>query len=552
MRLFYRLMTGYLVGAIAVVLAVVGAIRTIHEMEGELDRVMEQSIPVHVALHQIKDATLAAVSSVNEYLFAVAAERYSQADASMSERLESELAQLDKAKTEYLASFSDYKLQVDTYFTDEKPFLKQLQEKGSVLFAAAETVVRLAAAKGIGLELLVDATEGLEDAEVAFTTLIASVLQHEKSELAERHEAIEDSMWASIVGVATQVLAAFLILVVTGYMFSRSVIRRIGLLSAAAHRIAEGNLVSIQLDNTADELAALNRDFRVMTGKLRMAVDRRDAAESDLRKHRDELQDKVDEATAELRLKAAALEISLSKEQELNALQRQFVSIASHEFRTPLTIIDGGVQRLQRLAKKDGLTAEDIIQRTENIRGAVQRMTRLIESTLAAASMDEGKIKIDIGPCNIEDLISEVCERHREVAAGHVISCEWTDLPETMLADCGAIDQVLTNLLSNAVKYAPDAPDILVRAARNGDQVVISVSDGGVGIAPNELAQIGERFFRASTSTGIAGTGIGLSVARTLVKHHGGAFKVDSKIGEGSTFTISLPISGPADTKRAA
>ncbi|MCC0015141.1 MAG: hypothetical protein H6878_02435 [Rhodobiaceae bacterium] len=75
------------------------------------------------------------------------------------------------------------------------------------MFAAAETVVRLAAAKGIGLELLVDATEGLEDAEVAFTTLIASVLQHEKSELAERHEAIEDSMWASIVGVATQVLA---------------------------------------------------------------------------------------------------------------------------------------------------------------------------------------------------------------------------------------------------------------------------------------------------------------------------------------------------------
>lgn len=131
MRLFYRLMTGYLVGAIAAVLAVVGAIRTIHEMEGELERVMEQSIPVHVALHQIKDATLAAVSSVNEYLFAVAAERYSQADASMSERLESELAQLDKAKTEYLASFSDYKLQVDTYFTDEKPFLKQLQEKGS-------------------------------------------------------------------------------------------------------------------------------------------------------------------------------------------------------------------------------------------------------------------------------------------------------------------------------------------------------------------------------------------------------------------------------------
>jgi signal transduction histidine kinase len=109
---------------------------------------------------------------------------------------------------------------------------------------------------------------------------------------------------------------------------------------------------------------------------------------------------------------------------------------------------------------------------------------------------------------------------------------------------------VLTNLLSNAVKYAPDAPDIEVKAGTKGDQVVISVRDHGIGIDEDELGRIGERFFRAKTSTGTAGTGIGLNLAKTLVEMHDGSFSVESQKGKGSTFTIRLPINGPDQTEQ--
>jgi signal transduction histidine kinase len=172
-------------------------------------------------------------------------------------------------------------------------------------------------------------------------------------------------------------------------------------------------------------------------------------------------------------------------------------------------------------------------------------MTRLMDSTLAAARMQEGKIKITIEPCDISKVVKEACARQQEISETHVISCYLAELPETIQADSGSVEQILANLLSNAVKYAPDAPDIEVTARTQGDQVVIAVSDYGIGIDADDLDRIGERFFRAKTSTGIAGTGIGLNLARTLVQMHGGSVNVESKKGKGSSFTIRLPTAGP-------
>ena len=125
-------------------------------------------------------------------------------------------------------------------------------------------------------------------------------------------------------------------------------------------------------------------------------------------------------------------------------------------------------------------------------------------------------------------------------------------LPETIRADASALDQVLTNLLSNAVKYAPGEPDIQVEAYSDGGQVVIQVRDHGLGIDEDDLAKLGERFFRAKTSNGIAGTGIGLNLVKTLVEMHDGSISIQSKQGKGSTFTVRLPVAGPSRAEKAA
>jgi len=287
-------------------------------------------------------------------------------------------------------------------------------------------------------------------------------------------------------------------------------------------------------------------------GTVAIDITERKKAEKELIRHRDHLQELVDAATQEVKVTAEELKEALTKERKLNELQRQFVSMASHEFRTPLTIIDGAAQRLKRRAHTDSLTSEDTLHRTDKIRDAVKRMTQLMESTLMAARMEEGKIKVDIGPCDIGKVVQEVCARHQDIAQTHVIAYELVDLPETIQADTSSMEQVLTNLLSNAVKYAPGAPDIEVMAATSGDQIVISVRDHGIGIDQDDLSSIGERFFRAKTSTGIAGTGIGLNLVKKLVEEHGGTASVESVKGEGSTFTIRLPVEGPVHSEQTA
>ncbi len=248
----------------------------------------------------------------------------------------------------------------------------------------------------------------------------------------------------------------------------------------------------------------------------------------------------------ELTEQAAKLEMALSSERELSELQRSFVSMASHEFRTPLAIIDGVAHRLSRNAGRGRLQPEDVLTRVTQIRSSVKRMVNLMESTLSAARMDSGKVRIKPGDCDLRAVIEEVCERQRGISPSHNITTRLDELPGTLRGDGAALEQVFTNLLSNAVKYAPDAPDIKIRAWWRGeDTIMVSVRDYGLGIDEEDLPKMFGRFFRAKTSTGIAGTGIGLNLVKMFVEEHGGRVTVESRIGKGSTFTVSLPVAGP-------
>lgn len=340
--------------------------------------------------------------------------------------------------------------------------------------------------------------------------------------------------------VTILVTAAILFSLASFFHIRRRVIIPVAKLSEVANQVEKGNFEARAEASYTDEIGILNKTFNKMMNRTQSGIE--------------ELEQEIGErmqAEKALREVQGELEQALNKEIELNEMQRQFVSMASHEFRTPLAIIDGTAQRLKNQARKNRLTSEDALNRVEKIRNAVTRMTRLMESTLMAARTEEGMIKVDIGPCDIGKLVREVCSRQQEISQTHAISCDLAGLPETIQADAGSLEQVFTNLLSNAVKYAPNAPDIEVMAHTRDDRVAISVRDHGFGIDADELNRVGERFFRARTSSGTAGTGIGLNLVKTLVEMHGGTFSVESKKGEGSTFTIYLPIAGPDQTDQS-
>jgi signal transduction histidine kinase len=259
-----------------------------------------------------------------------------------------------------------------------------------------------------------------------------------------------------------------------------------------------------------------------------------------LLEHRNQLEATVQSRTAEIERQAQELERMLDHERGINELQRQFVAMASHEFRTPLAIIDAAAQRLGR--KKKDMTPEFASEKIEQIRTSVTRIVNLMESILAAGRLDNGKIDINYEACALAPLIKKCCDRQATIRNTHKFLLNIKGLPEFVDADRQALEQVITNLLSNAVKYAPSAPDIRISGWQEADSVKIAVSDDGLGIDKDDIPQLFQRYFRAKTSVGIAGTGIGLHLVKHIIELHQGSIDVSSARGCGTTFTITLPL----------
>lgn len=273
-------------------------------------------------------------------------------------------------------------------------------------------------------------------------------------------------------------------------------------------------------------------------------------AERQLVAYQEHLEHLVDERTDELRHQAVRLEQALERERELTNMQRQFVSLVSHEFRTPLAIIDGQAQRL--IKRGDMITPDQKTTALEKVRSAVRRLTDLMESVLSSASLEAGSIAFTPAPLNLKALVQQACEGQQEISKSHQINADIDALPETYIGDAKLLFQVVTNLLSNAVKYSPDANQVSVTGRSSDEGLEIAIRDFGVGIPEDELPKISQRFFRASTSSGIQGTGIGLNLVKSLVEMHSGVMEISSQKGEGSTFTVKLPHSTADDQTGAA
>jgi two-component system, OmpR family, sensor kinase len=241
---------------------------------------------------------------------------------------------------------------------------------------------------------------------------------------------------------------------------------------------------------------------------------------------------------------AASLEERLAHEQHLALLQRNFVAMASHEFRTPLTIIDAHARRLDKI--KDSLPPWEIGERVGKIRSAVLRMTHLIDNLLNSSRLIDGGAELYLQTADLDmtTLLQEVCQLHREMVPSCNIVERFDTAPMRMVGDAKLLFQVVSNLLSNAIKYSPGGGAIEVEAAGAASEIVVSVSDRGIGIPQGDLGRLFERYHRGSNVSGIVGTGVGLYLVKVAVDMHHGSVEVSSKEDEGSRFTIRLPLFG--------
>jgi len=243
---------------------------------------------------------------------------------------------------------------------------------------------------------------------------------------------------------------------------------------------------------------------------------------------------------------AEMLEQKLAYEKELTRLQRNFVSMISHEFRTPLTAIDAHAQRLRNM--KAHIQPPDIADRAQRIRSAVQRITSLMDNLLNTSRLMDGEAELFFHPTRFDlaALLHDVCALQRETSANARINEDIDTNPIELYGDPKLLFQTFSNLLSNAIKYSPSDVVVDVSARRETHAVVIVFQDSGMGIPQSDMGHLFNRYYRGANVSGIVGTGIGLYLAKTVVDMHGGDISVVSEEGRGSCFTVRLPVDGLA------
>ena len=243
------------------------------------------------------------------------------------------------------------------------------------------------------------------------------------------------------------------------------------------------------------------------------------------------------------RLRLLARERSAREAAERAVAQRDAVLAAvSHDLRTPLMAIRGhAALQIRRLSKRASDNAEPLLSALRRIDRAAERMNRWIDDLLDATRLEEGQpLPLKRGVINLGELARQAVEEH-PVSDQHRLQLVSEDARGVVMGDAQRLRRVLDNLLSNAIKYSPAGGDVTIGIDARGPWVRMWVHDNGIGIPAADLGHVFEWSYRSANVGRVGGYGLGLAGARAVIQQHGGSLTVESEVGAGSTFTVSLP-----------
>lgn len=257
-----------------------------------------------------------------------------------------------------------------------------------------------------------------------------------------------------------------------------------------------------------------------------------------------ELEKKVDERTKvlhealiELENSKEQLSVALSKEKELNDMKSRFVTMASHEFRTPLSTILSSISLVNKYNEGD----EKIDKHVHRIKSAVTNMTLILNDFLSAEKLEEGKVFMRKELFNLQGLVNEILseingilKKDQKLLYTHSGSSE-------VNLDIQMIRNILLNLISNAIKFSAENKTISISTNVTENEIKIQISDQGLGIPKEEQEHLFQRFFRASNVTNVQGTGLGLNIVSKYLEAMNGKIEFESEVGVGTTFFLTLP-----------
>lgn len=304
----------------------------------------------------------------------------------------------------------------------------------------------------------------------------------------------------------------------------------------------DGSLFPFKLSVSEIQLG----ERRIFTGIVHDLTQEK-KAEAQLRKHSAELEQRVKARTEALALAIEKLEESqrdlqesLKKERDLNELKSRFVSMASHEFRTPLSTILSSTSLIDKYhAPEHDEKRQKHIRR---IKSSVRNLTGILNDFLSVDKLEAGKISCSPSQFDVVQLAEDVVEEMQaSLKAGQRVQLSHQGPDTNVFLDAQLLKNILINLISNAIKYSPESKAIFVRLSTHDFFLIIEVEDQGIGIPENEQNHMFERFFRAHNATNIQGTGLGLNIVKRYVDLMNGEMSFTSEEHHGTTFRISFP-----------
>ncbi|MFD2968481.1 PAS domain-containing sensor histidine kinase [Sphingobacterium bambusae] len=289
----------------------------------------------------------------------------------------------------------------------------------------------------------------------------------------------------------------------------------------------------------------LYKDKNIFTGFIHDLTKER-AAEDELRMHAIQLEAKVSERTKDLIKLVSELEkaksdvsLSLEKEKELNQMKSRFVSMASHEFRTPLSSVQLSASLIEKYVERPDY--QNVIKHTHRIRGSVQLLNNILNDFLSLEKLEAGKVVANKADINLVQLAEEITEEMQMICKKnqHIVYQHTGDVGFFYL-DSHLVKSSIINLVSNAIKYSGEDTFIEFSTEIKDDICVICIRDNGIGIPLEDQKNLFEPFFRAQNIGNIPGTGLGLNIVKRYVELMGGKMEYRSAVNEGAVFKMTF------------
>jgi PAS domain S-box-containing protein len=301
------------------------------------------------------------------------------------------------------------------------------------------------------------------------------------------------------------------------------------------------SITPIQFDNGHNGMSVIITNLTEQKRNEELAAAEKFAAQKLV--HEKELRSNAEAAAEALKIEKDNLQREIKQRKKLESQKDEFIGMASHELKTPVTSIKAYTQVLQlRFRKENNIKATDLLGKMD---AQLDKLTNLISDLLDVTKIAGGKLQFQESYFDLNELVEEITEEVQRTTAKHKIVKELTE-SKTVWGDRDRIGQVITNFLTNAIKYSPDSDSIIVKTTTDAKKIKLSIQDFGVGIPQDAQNKVFDRFFRVDglKQETYPGLGLGLYISSEIIKRHHGKIWVESKKEKGSIFCFALPLKG--------